>query len=65
MPNTVAGLAGLPCSQTFNKMMGDRKYLASVVLSFLSHKMAYVFHFSSWSRTLALSRRATSDILEP
>jgi len=35
--------------------MGDRKYLASVALSFLSHEIAYVFHFTSWSRTPALS----------
>src|SRR5574341_1034872 len=33
---TVTGVAGLPHPQTFDKMMGDRKYLVSVVLSFLS-----------------------------
>jgi hypothetical protein len=55
MPNTVAGIAGLPYPQTFDQMMGDRKYLASVVLFFLSHEIAYVFHFTSWGRTLPVS----------
>jgi hypothetical protein len=36
--------------------MGDRQYLVSAVLSFLSREMAYVFHFTPWSRTLRLTR---------
>jgi hypothetical protein len=55
-PYTATGVASLPHPQTFDKMMGGCKYLVSVVLSCLSREIAYVFHFTPWSRTLAVSR---------
>ena len=54
-PYTVTDVAGLSHPQTFDKMMGDRKDLVSVVLSFLSREIAYVFHFTPWSRTPRLT----------
>ena len=38
VPYTVTGVAGLLHPQTFDKTMGDRKYLVPVVLSFLSRE---------------------------
>jgi hypothetical protein len=41
----VAGIAGLPHSQTFDKTMSDRKHLVCVRLSFFSHELA-MFRFT-------------------
>ncbi len=35
-PYTVAGVAGIPYPQTFDKMMSDRKHLVPILLSFSS-----------------------------